>query len=427
MNKIKQVLSHNSTGNTTHGETTHTGEKTHRATGDVVGPPTVSSAGDRVDDAAMLGLKNRDNTVGSNAGTGLRDESALPTTDATHGTHGIHGTGATDLSSGQHTAAHIKESALPPTHGHKHGTRDSTLTEDDAKAAVHDHQHLAPVVHERRHHHEVEEVERVREVDRHVHHVQHHVQPVLDEQHAAEQVHQKVVPRTEIRESHAATDEDKHQFLSLNTVKDEVVEAPRERTIIDKGEVVKENVHHVVHHVVQPVIERDTHEHHRIRTTIPVHHTVVEAPIVHASVQHEPLSLKDFVAGGGDLKSTLRHDPETLLNHGKCERTVEGPAETLVQQMGLSSLNDSSSTTSGMKGSSLAGSQGTTGLTGTEHSSGLLGNKHSTGTEHSSGLLGNKHSTGLTGSENSTGLVGNNHNSGLNPIDGAPAREAGRI
>lgn len=77
---FEQVLSHNSTGNTTHGETTHTGEKTHRATGDVVGPPTVSSAGDRVDDAAMLGLKNRDNTVGSNAGTGLRDESALPTT-----------------------------------------------------------------------------------------------------------------------------------------------------------------------------------------------------------------------------------------------------------------------------------------------------------------------------------------------------------
>lgn len=69
------------------------------------------------------------------------------------------------------------------------------------------------------------------------------------------------------------------------------------------------------------VIERDTHEHHRIKvsyrpvvmraaqnsptnllrpstfsnaqTTIPVHHTVVEAPIVHASVQHEPLSLKE--------------------------------------------------------------------------------------------------------------------------------------
>lgn len=41
--------------------------------------------------------------------------------------------------------------------------------------------------------------------------------------------------------------------MSLNTVRDEVVEAPRERTIVDKGEVVQEHVHHVVHHVVQPV------------------------------------------------------------------------------------------------------------------------------------------------------------------------------
>ncbi len=32
-----------------------------------------------------------------------------------------------------------------------------------------------------------------------VHHVQHHVQPVLDTQHAAEQVQQKVVPQTHIK------------------------------------------------------------------------------------------------------------------------------------------------------------------------------------------------------------------------------------
>ena len=32
-----------------------------------------------------------------------------------------------------------------------------------------------------------------------VHHVQHHVQPVLDTQHAAEQVQQKIVPQTEIK------------------------------------------------------------------------------------------------------------------------------------------------------------------------------------------------------------------------------------
>ncbi|GAA5975540.1 hypothetical protein JCM10908_005196 [Rhodotorula pacifica] len=316
MNKLKQVLTHNSDKETTTAPTHSTSTKAHDS---VVGPPTASSAGDRVDDAAALGLKEKHHD-------GLRNEPA------------VH-----DHKSAVPAAAeglHLKETAVPPANQHQHATRDKVLSEADAKAATHDHQHLAPVVHEQRHHHEIEEVERVREVDRHIHHVQHHVQPVLDTQHAAEQVHQKIVPQTHIKEQHVATDEDKQQFLSLNTVKDEVVEAPKERVIIDKGEVVKENVHHVVHHVVQPVIERETHEHHRIKTTIPVHHTVVEAPIVHASVQHEPLSLKDFVAGGGDLKSTLKHDPETLLNQGKCERTVDGPAETLTQQLGLASLND---------------------------------------------------------------------------------------
>ncbi|KAG0667623.1 hypothetical protein C6P46_000160 [Rhodotorula mucilaginosa] len=328
MNKIKQALSHGSDKETTHSSSTHSSKAN-----DVVGPPTASSAGDRVNDAAVLGAKHE------KTHDTLRDESVVPTTSS---------------HPDRHDALRVKETAVPPADQHKHAKRDMILSEDDAKAATHDHQHLAPVVHERRHHHEVEEVERLREVDRHIHHVQHHVQPVLDTQHGAEQVQQKIVPQTHIKEQHVATDEDKHQFMSLNTVRDEVVEAPRERTIVDKGEVVQEHVHHVVHHVVQPVIERDTHEHHRIKTTIPVHHTVVEAPIVHASVQHEPLSLKDFVAGGGDLKSTLKHDPETLLNHGKCERTVEGPAETLTRELGLTSLNDKASTTSGATGSTSA-------------------------------------------------------------------------
>jgi hypothetical protein len=45
----------------------------------------------------------------------------------------------------------------------------------------------------------------------------------------------RAVLRIEDRLDHVATDEDKHQFMSLNTVRDEVVEAPRERTIVDKG------------------------------------------------------------------------------------------------------------------------------------------------------------------------------------------------
>jgi len=58
------------------------------------------------------------------------------------------------------------------------------------------------------------------------------------------------------------------------------------------------------------------------QTVVPVHQTTHEAPVVHASVLHEPLSLKDFVAGGGDLKSTLKHDAEQLLNHGEVRRLL---------------------------------------------------------------------------------------------------------
>ncbi|BGP54334.1 hypothetical protein JCM8202v2_001911 [Rhodotorula sphaerocarpa] len=297
MNKIKQAF-------------THKDEQ-------VVGPPTTSNQGDPVDDSALLGLKE-EKPVEREEPRHEEPEAVEPKSEA-----------------------HLEERADPPAHVHQHSEKETILSEEDAKEAVHDHQHLAPVTHEHHHVHEIEEVERKREVDRHIHHVQHHIQPVLDEHHAEEVVEEKVIPKTEIKESHAATEEDKSQFLSLNTVKDEVEEAPRERVIIDKGEtVVSENVHHVVHHVV---IERDTHEHHRIHTKIPIHQTVVEAPIVHASVQHEPLSVKDFVAGGGDLKSTLKHDPEVLLNHGQCERTVDGPAETITEQLGLTSLNETES------------------------------------------------------------------------------------
>ncbi|GAA5935625.1 hypothetical protein JCM1841_007014 [Sporobolomyces salmonicolor] len=241
---------------------------------------------------------------------------------------------------------HIREHAQPPAHHHQQPKRDSLLSDEDAKAATHDHKHLAPVTHETRQYHEVEEVERQREVDRHVHHVQHHVQPVLDTQHAAEVQHEKVHPETRIRERHVATDEDKAAFAGLKTAEDSVVEAPREKVILDKGEKVVEKVSHHVHHIVQPVIERDTHEHHRIHTVIPVHQTTHEAPIVHASVQHEPMALKDFIAGGGDLQSTLKHDPAALLRtsssaeSAECVREVSGPGEALVQQLGLSSLAD---------------------------------------------------------------------------------------
>ncbi|BGP22472.1 hypothetical protein JCM10295v2_001351 [Rhodotorula toruloides] len=158
--------------------------------------------------------------------------------------------------------AHVKEHALPPGHHHAQPKTDAVLTEEQARTAEHDHKYLQPVVHERRHIHQVEEIERHRVIDRHVHHVQHHVQPLVDERHL-EVVHSyREVPVTHVEESHANTAEEKALLARLNaqSVSTYTI-VPHERVTVDKGETqVVENVIHHVHTIVQPVWQRDLHD-----------------------------------------------------------------------------------------------------------------------------------------------------------------------
>jgi hypothetical protein len=63
------------------------------------------------------------------------------------------------------------------------------------------------------------------------------------------------------------------------------------------------------------------------------------------------MNIKDFVAGGGDLKSNVKHDA-SLLNRGEdCERTVDGPAEKLKETLGLGSHSNTTTGTTGTTGS----------------------------------------------------------------------------
>jgi hypothetical protein len=98
--------------------------------------------------------------------------------------------------------------------------------------------------------------------------------------------------------------------------------------VVDNGEIVNEQVNHHVHHVVQPVIERDTHEHSTIHTTVPIKHTTHEAPIVHQSVTHAPMHIKDFVGQGGDLNSKTTLEGANLLSKGDCAQNVSSEATT---------------------------------------------------------------------------------------------------
>merc|ERR1712187_27263 len=100
---------------------------------------------------------------------------------------------------------------------------------------------------------------------------------------------------------------------------DTFTQAATDRSVIDKGETVRE--------IVQPIIEKETHEYHRIRTTIPTTHITHEAPIVHESTAHQPIRKEDFIKGGGVLSSTTRSIEEAgLLNLGANQRSVEGEA-----------------------------------------------------------------------------------------------------
>ena len=210
-------------------------------------------------------------------------------------------------------------------------TRDNvTRTDSNVNVAAgnvdQDVQHLAPVVHQTHYRHEIEELFRQREHHIHQHHIQHHVQPVLDVEHATEQLHARIAPETTVREAHANTEKDAALLRSVaGNYKDTFTQSPIERQIVDKGEAVREIVHHHIHNVVQPVIQRDTHEYHRIRTTIPTTHITHEAPIVHESTAHQPIRKEDFIRGGGVLTSTIRTiDEAGVLNLGTHQRTVEG-------------------------------------------------------------------------------------------------------
>ena len=212
-------------------------------------------------------------------------------------------------------------------------TRDTTIThntESNVNVAAgnvdQDVQHLAPVVHQTHFRHEIEELFRQREHHIHQHHIQHHVQPVLDVEHATEQLHSRIAPESTVREVHANTDKDAALMRNVaGNFKDTFTQSPIERSIVDKGEAVREIVHHHIHNVVQPVIQRDTHEYHRIRTTIPTTHITHEAPIVHESTAHQPIRKEDFIKGGGVLTSSIRSiDEAGVLNLGTHQRTVEG-------------------------------------------------------------------------------------------------------
>ncbi|CAO1629706.1 unnamed protein product [Parajaminaea phylloscopi] len=212
-------------------------------------------------------------------------------------------------------------------------------------------QHLGHIVDETKQHHTIEEVTRQRDLHQHHAHVQHHVVPIKDTEHKAEVLTSKSHGPTVIHEKHASTNKDAELLAAVSAkhgFKDTSRQAASTHQIVDRGEQVQESAHHTVHHVVQPVLIRDEHHHTRQQTTIPVEHHIYNAPIIHESIAHEPVSLAEFQKTGGVLDSKLGNlgsIKDNVLHTGKCERTVDGVGEKLAKELHLSPSTHDAKTT----------------------------------------------------------------------------------
>ncbi len=273
----------------------------------------------------------------------------------------------TDIATGHvHTHRNIPEEELPSSPLHKHGSvgqqhqrsssRSSMLPEhkhiehrkvthtnlEDSDALEKQVHHLAEAVSHTFHRHDLEEVSRRREVERHQYHVQVVHAPLLDTQHLPEVRHEHTEAPTTIVEKHASREGDADLLTEIATGHGQLYRSTERRvapehTIIDKGEVQHVKLIQHLHTVIVPLIEKHTHEHHRTQTTYPIREVVHEAPVIHQATKLAPITIDEYVQRGGVLGSPTKHILETkVLPAGQCERSVEGLAEEIIDKLHLS-------------------------------------------------------------------------------------------
>lgn len=299
---------------------THSGARTSGLNQDMsnhgvhVGPTVHTSPGDY--EGQPMGGSRVSESFGSPTG-------AQHTRELTH-TRGDYGhAGVLDQ---HHDAGHTKRDIMPSGDA-------SELT-----------MQLHPVTHEHVRHFETEDIERKLELERHVHHVQHHTQPIITTAKLPDTHRDHIHPVTRVEEQHVNKVEDNTLFHNqIFQHRDSIEHSSKERTVVDKGTVVTENVHHHIHHVIQPIIEKTVTDQEFTHTTIPIHEVTHEAPIVHQSQVHAPIPLNQFVQSGGVVDGGISQDSisSRVLKTGECTREVDGIAADLEKGLGLEPHNTS--------------------------------------------------------------------------------------
>ena len=240
--------------------------------------------------------------------------------------------------------------------GHLKFSDPNLMPPDDKKEENTDQ--LNPVVHETIQPEENVEVQRVKNIERHIHHIQHHIQPVIAKEQLHESYRDDKHPTTTIQEFHGSLPGDDNLFeTQMREPKNVTTRLTKEYTTIDKGTIVHENVHHHVHHVIQPVIQQRIIEREIVRSTIPIHEVRHEAPIIHQSEAHSPVTMDHFRDHNGILTNALSVDKvgDMLLRRSPCSRTAEGPETDVEREIKDNDRNITGATTvtttSGRRGS----------------------------------------------------------------------------
>ncbi|KAJ9125859.1 hypothetical protein QFC24_002643 [Naganishia onofrii] len=173
-----------------------------------------------------------------------------------------------------------------------------------------------------------ERVETVEAIDRerHVHHHQHRVQPIVDKQVLDTKHEFNVLPEVTreskhdmIPEHRAKLEEQRNLYHNTQTA------APVVREQVAGGVQANEHVHHHVHETIQPVIQRETVASTHVHTTIPIHEKIHDAPVVHEMTTLPTVTLDEFKSKAGGVHAHSHRDGDHSHQYYEGSPRVGGP------------------------------------------------------------------------------------------------------
>ncbi|EIW72399.1 hypothetical protein TREMEDRAFT_66871 [Tremella mesenterica DSM 1558] len=166
----------------------------------------------------------------------------------------------------------------------------------------------------------VEHVETAEAVDRerHIHHHQHRIQPIVDKQELDAQHVHTTAPAVVREHKEEMLPEHQSKLHEQRTMHQNVQTTGEvERSAAHLGTHVNQHEHHHIHETIQPVIQRETIQPTHVHHTIPVSEKIHEAPIVHEATTLPAITLDQF-------SKHKDHHPESHQDSSHTHQFYEG-------------------------------------------------------------------------------------------------------